>query len=114
MQIYDNKNDVDYFMAENDEKTSYQLYGIFKNTENAIMILDYIIINDIKYYPQFGNVIDKNIVFNLYAYIRENLKNEDSVILVIKDVLDNQYKYKIEFETNYNKNSSLIKGFTEM
>ena len=51
---------------------------------------------------------------NNRVIIDENLKTNEEVILSIKDVLDNQYEYRIEFEVDYNKNSSLIKGFSEI
>lgn len=114
MQDYDYQNSIDYYMCEDERQTDYKIYGIFKNTENALMILDYIIVNNKKYFPRYGNVVDKNRIFNLSVYIDENLKSEDEVILVVKDVLDNQYKYKIEYETDYNRNSSMIKGFREI
>ena len=111
MQDYDNKSSIDYIMKSNNEIKDYKLYGIFKNTEKAIMILDYISVNDKKYYPKNGNVVDKDKIFNLHIYLEEGLKSNDEVILVINDVLDNQYKYKIEFEAN-NK-TSFIKSFRE-
>lgn len=114
MQEYDYQNSIDYYMCENTKNTQYKLYGIFKNTENALIILDYVTVNNKKYFPRYGNVIDKDKIVNLYVFIDDNLKANDEVILSIKDVLDNQYKYRIEFEVDYNKNSSLIKGFSEI
>ena len=114
MQEYDYQNSIDYYMCENTKDTQYKLYGIFKNTENALIILDYVTVNNKKYFPRYGNVIDKNKIVNLYVFIDDNLKTNDEVILSIKDVLDNQYEYRIEFEVDYNKNSSLIKGFSEI
>ena len=67
------------------------------------MILDYILVNDNKYFPMKGNVIDKDKIFNLHIFIDEKLKNEDEVILGYKR--DNQYKYKLEIEADYKDNT---------
>ena len=86
---------------------------IFKNTDKAILILDYIEINGIKYYSKYGNVVDKSVVFNIYIYADKNTfkKSNNEIIFSIKDSLNNNYKYNLDYT---DENGKIIKGYSEI
>ena len=65
-----------------------------KNTDNAILILRNVIIDGKYYYPEHGNVIDKNTVFYLYVFPNK-IENDSNIYLTITDVMNNEYYYKI-------------------
>ena len=50
------------------------------------MIIDYLLVNDKKYYPINGDVVDKNKIFYLNAYFEEDVDTINDLILFIKDI----------------------------
>ncbi len=113
-QDYDYKNAVDFAFYQNDSKKNEGFFTlIFKNTDKAILILDYIEINGIKYYSKYGNVVDKSVVFNIYIYADKNTfkKSNNEIIFSIKDSLNNNYKYNLEYT---DENGKIIKGYYEI
>lgn len=95
-QIINGLDKADNFVMLNEsgEKGDYEIEGIIKNTDNAIMILKNVIIDGKYYYPEYGNVIDKNTVFYLYVYPNK-IENDNNMYLTITDVMNNEYYYKI-------------------
>lgn len=113
-QEFDSKS-AHYFQFNfNFEKDGTEIEGIFKNTDNSILILDRVISNGKEYYPSFGKVVDKNITFYLYVYLDENINSDDEIIIIVKDVLNNEYKYKIEFEMIKDRNIACISNIIEI
>lgn len=111
-QDYDYKNAKDYFLKDNNE-VLIRIFGIFHNTDKAYLILSYASINNKKYIPINGNVIDKDEIFNLYIDVSEELKDDEELVLVIKDIYDNTYKYIIEYKSIRNGYAE-IENFKEM
>lgn len=111
-QEYDYQSTVSfYFNSENETKESNNyIYGIIKNTDKAILIFDCIQIGDKKYYSLNGNVVDKNVIFNLYINTTEKTNNE-TIIFIIKDSLNNQYKYELTYSE---ENSKFISEYQEI
>ena len=107
MQKYEYKNAVDFKLSDSDIEESWELWGIIKNTDNAILIIDGVVVNGKKYKPKFGNVVDKNQIFNLYVYVSEVINESDEVILIVKDIMDNIYKYKLDIKSD-DENSEII------
>lgn len=99
-QDFDYKNAIQYYFNYNSKPQGQVIEGIFKNTDNGLLILDSVFINDEQYYPNYGNVVDKNTIFYLYIYCNKILKEDDKIILNIKDVFNNEYKYDIKFEVS--------------
>lgn len=117
MQEYNSKDSVDYnFYPEETSsiKPNYRIYGILKNTDNAIMILDNISINGKKFYSINGDVIDKNTIFNIYIYSYNKMSKDDEIILSIKDILNNRYRYKLEVRIGQNENNIPVINFFEI
>ena len=104
MQNYDSKNTADFeFNAKNVDTNGF-LEIIFRNTDNAILLFDYISIDGEKYYSQNGNIVDKNTTFCIYLYPNKNIKiDEANIIISINDSLNNNYKYQLGFKTNKSK-----------
>lgn len=87
-------------------------YGIVKNTDNGILIIDKLSTEQYEYYPINGNIVDKNSIFMISA----DIDNNDSLItprLHVKDVLDNEYVYDIEIKT-YESGNIEFKSFCEI
>lgn len=57
--------------------------------------------------------MDKNQVFNLYVNVLEKLNEDDEVVFIIKDIMENEYKYKLEIKYNDEKFAEII-GFKEI
>ena len=113
-QEFDSKS-AHYFQFNFHSKTDGTgIEGIFKNTDNSILILDRVMANGKEYYPSFGKVVDKNVTFYLYVYLNENLNNDDELIIVVKDVLNNEYQYKIEFEKIKDRNIACVTNIIEI
>lgn len=113
MQDYDYKSAAEYILGT-PKKYRFKIQGIFKNTEKALMIIDYLLVNDKKYYPINGDVVDKNKIFYLDAYFEEDIDTINELILFIKDIYDNQYKYKLELEILNEGKSGMVKKFIEL
>lgn len=112
-QDYDYKSAIEYVLGT-PKKYRFKMQGIFKNTEKALMIIDYLLVNDKKYYPINGDVVDKNMIFYLDAFFEEDLDTINELILFIKDIYDNKYKYKLELEIINDGKSSMVKKFIEL
>lgn len=96
------------------KKDGTEIEGIFKNTDNSILILDKVVANGKEYYPSFGKVVDKNITFYLYVYLDENINSDDELFMVVKDVLNNEYHYKIEIEKIKDRNIATVSNIIEI
>ena len=101
MQEYDYKSSTVYALEAKDEKDialndSDSIGGIFKNTDNAIFVIKYVLINNKKYFPINRDVVDKNQIFNLYIKMKEKYKENSNITLVVTDILNNEYEYKLE------------------
>ena len=100
MQAYDYKNAIDYNLSAKDNIfLDGKILFIFKNTDKAIMIINYLSINGKKYYPINGNVVDKNTTFNLIIHsLCDPLDNEkNEIILSVNDSLNNIYLYNLDY-----------------
>ena len=110
MQNYDSKRTTDFEFSAEGIETSGFLEIIFRNTDNAILLFDYISIGNQKYYSQNGNIVDKNTTFCIYLYPDKNIKvNENDIIFSINDSLNNNYKYKLGFKTHESKYIDVFK-----
>ena len=57
----------------------------------------------------------KNITFYLCRLsLDENINSDDEIIIIVKDVLNNEYKYKIEFEMIKDRNIACISNIIEI
>ena len=111
MQQYDNKNSSDFDFVNEEIGTSRSFITIIlKNTDKTILVLDYISINSIKYYPKNGNIVDKNTIFNVYIHIPtgEKVDYNSNIVFSIKDSVGNNYKYKLSYK---DKTSNYITQF---
>lgn len=102
---YDPKEVIYFILSEdasfNNKKKSKQL-AIIKNTDNAILIVDHISINNIKYYPAMGEVIDKNQVACLEIYSNNDIELKE-IKLYVKDIIGNVYNYMLEHSAEEDK-----------
>lgn len=100
-QDYNHKDAVEFnFYPQNNKKEcNLYVFGILKNTEKALLIFDYIQIDDEKYYSEHGNVVDKNVIVNIIINSKEEIKSK-RIFLVIKDILDNKYTYELKKSDN--------------
>ena len=71
-----------------------------------------IIINGKYYFPEHGNIIDKNTIFYLYIFPDE-IKNANEIYLTVTDVMNNEYYYKLECCFDGKKYYE-IQGFEEL
>ena len=76
------------------------------------MILKEIIIDGRHYYPEYGNIIDKNTLFYLYVFPNKIIEDVNSIYFIISDVMNNKYKYKLICEYDGKKYYG-IKAFEE-
>ena len=84
-----------------DKNYSEQL-AIIKNTDNAILIIDHISINDINYYPAMGEVIDKNQMVYLEIFSNNEIEVND-IKLYVKDIIGNTYTYMLVYNAQDEK-----------
>ena len=110
---YDYKETIDYYLGvDNSDKKEGQIDGTIKNTDNAILIIEGVSVNGKIYKSLFGNVVDKNQVFYLCVNVSEKLNKDDEIIFIVKDILENEYRYTIS--TNYKDGNCEIIGFKEI
>lgn len=111
MQQYDAKDTVDFRLEDSNSEEKRKIFGVIKNTDNAILLIEGVSVNGKLYKSVYGNVVDKNQIFNLYVYVSEKINESDEVLFIIKDIMDNIYKYKLEIKCD--DNYSEIIGFKE-
>ncbi len=100
-QGYDTEGAMELFFRFQKKGKMYQeVSGTFKNTDHAIMKIRSITMGDLIYYPQNGNVIDKNMLFSLRILTNQIPKKRD-ILMEIEDVLGNPYFYKMCFEKQF-------------
>lgn len=96
-QQYFDDNTMELFFRYNPSGLmKKEISGTFKNTDQAIMKIDYIEYDNRRYYPQNGNVVDKNVIFELRILTNKISKNR-KIVLKVEDVLENVYFYKMIF-----------------
>lgn len=97
------------FVCEEAEKDAECLImGVVENSDNAIIIIDKLTINDIVYRPLNHSIISKSNRYKILINTNRDLVNDD-IYLSVKDILNNPYIYKIKiFETF--KNGKKIKN----
>ena len=113
-QIINGLDKADDFVMVNESKIKgdYEIEGIIKNTDNAIMILKNIVIDGKYYFPEHGNIIDKDTIFYFYIFPDE-IKNANEIYLTVTDVMNNEYYYKLECCFDGKKYYE-IQGFEEL
>lgn len=112
MQQYEYKDTVDFRLEDPDVEEKGKIFGVIKNTDNAILLIEGVSVNGKVYKSVYGNVVDKNQIFNLYVYVTEVINESDEILFMIKDIMDNIYKYKLEIKCD-DKYSEII-GFKEV
>ena len=113
-QEYEAKSSVDFCLGVgNFDDKEGQIFGVIKNTDNAVLIIDNVSVNDKIYKSLYGDVVDKNQIFNLYINVSEKINKDDEIIFTVKDIMNNKYKYRIETKNEDEKYSEII-GFKEV
>lgn len=69
--------------------------GIIKNTDNGILILNYVQSETTKYTPNDDNVVEKNSSIQLVIYLKNQVETLKDLHLYIKDIYGNQYRYQL-------------------
>ena len=80
-QEYEAKSAVDFCLGVgNFDDKEGQIFGVIKNTDNAVLIIDNVSVNDKIYKSLYGDVVDKNQIFNLYINVSEKINKDDEII----------------------------------
>ena len=110
-QDYDNTNIKEFDFKAVEDATGY-IQILLKNTDKTPFVLEYVNINGKTYLPQNGTVVDKNDLFYLNIHTNDNLmaNKVNKAYIAIKDVLNIEYKYKLNYskEKNYFASRILI------
>ena len=114
MQDYNSDIAVTYVISSGKKDYQYKIQGIFKNTEKSIIIIDYILVGNKKYYSRNGEVIDKDKIFYLDIYLEEKIQENADITLCIKDIFNNQYQYRLVLEKLENRDASMVKIMKEI
>lgn len=76
-------------------------FGIIKNTDNGIMILDRVETENNRYYPEADTVVEKNQMFELKVrWIISGNETLKDVRLFVKDIYGNEYQYPASLDEN--------------
>ena len=108
LQDYERQTILTYQFNFNSQNTGSLIEGIFKNTDNSVIILDRFIHNNKEYFPSYGNVVDKNAMFYLYIRLDELVSDDSYGVLIVKDILENEYKYELRYKPSKNGYSEII------
>ena len=113
-QEYDYKKAVDFYLGvRNLGDEAGQIFGVIKNTDNAVLIIEGVSVNGKLYKSLFGDVVDKNQIFNFHINVSEKINKEDEIIFIVKDIMENKYEYRVETKNKDEKYSEII-GFKEI
>lgn len=75
------------------------------NTDNSIVIVKKIMVNDTELIPLNNNVLAKNKAYNLKLHI-SSITNKDKIVLYVEDVLKTPYCYAIMLHVSKDKNGN--------
>ena len=110
-QDYDNTNIKEFDFKAIEQATGY-IQILLKNTDKTPFVLEYVNINGKTYLPQNGTVVDKNDLFYLNIHTNDNFmaNKVNKAYIAIKDVLNIEYKYRLNYskEKNYFASGILI------
>ena len=98
-----------YLFSSCEESVGKEITGVFKNTDNGILLFDCIETETKKYYPQHSSAVDKNTVFYVLLDITkgETLKK---CIFHCHDIFGTQYTYEAVFCFESGRQSEIIIG----
>jgi hypothetical protein len=78
------------FVGKEDKNVDCVIMGVIENSDNSIVVIDKLIINDNEYKPINHAIISKSNRYKILIKTNNGLINDD-IRLVVKDVLNNQY-----------------------
>ena len=78
------------------------------------MVIDYILVDNKKYYSRNGEIIDKDRIFYLDIYLEEKIKDNVDINLFVKDIYNNPYQYKLQLEKLKNRDVSMVRAMNEI
>ena len=101
-QDYNYKNTVQYDFINEELNSKGWIVAMFKNTDNSILVLDNIKVDNNIYHPSNGTLVDKNLIFYTYIHVDINtiVDTGTFIIMTVKDTLGNQYKYRLGFNNS--------------
>lgn len=102
-----NKDKTPWFSFLADDDSSGSVSGLFKNTSNAILFLDYVKTETKHYYPNDSTTIDRNTEFyiDLQHIGNESLKQ---CKIFCHDIYNNDYYFQAHFDLDYQRTSNII------
>lgn len=114
MQDYDYKNAVFFRFDDDKNGAKRNIEFIFRNTDNAVLVFNYISIDDHKFFPTNGNVVDKATTFYIEVYATRDTKIEknSSIVLSVKDLSGNVYNYELAYSSKDSKIIDVCKEVT--
>lgn len=83
--------------------------GVFKNTDNGILFIDYIETEKFRYYPQYSSAVDKNTVFLVCLEI-VNGETFQNCVIYCHDIFGTPYYYDASFCFESGGQSELLIG----
>ena len=98
-----------YILASDEQLTNIEITGVFKNTDNGILFIDYIKTERKKYYPCHSSTVDKNTVFYIKLNVNEG-ENMKDCALYCHDIFGTRYYYEITFCFEPGRQSEMLIG----
>ena len=74
--------------------------GNIRNTDNGLLILDYVESRTVQYVPTGDKVVDKNSSIELVIFLKDKVETLEGFHLYIRDIYDNRYRYSLIMEGN--------------
>lgn len=102
-----NKHDIAIFVFESEDESSATVKGVFKNTDNGILLFDYIETETKKYYPVQGSAVGKN---EMFVIILQGIANETlkKCRIYCHDIYGIRYFYDAKFLFDSDVHSEII------
>ena len=83
-------------MVPDSDFSNAKITGKIKNTDNGILILDYVESENAIYKPNNSSfVVEKNSVIELIIFLKDKVETLKSMSLYVKDIYGNQYRYEL-------------------
>lgn len=94
--VYLPSDHMECIMIPDSDISNAQIAGNIKNTDNGILILDYVESADTVYKPNNSSfVVEKNSVIELIIFLKDKVETLKSMSLYVKDIYGNQYRYEL-------------------
>lgn len=103
-----NKSGVMYYHFVAEGQRIDNIVGVFKNTGNGILFIDYIDTGYGKYYPVQNSTVDKDTEFCIVVEMVNKQTLDEKLVIYCHDIFGTKYYFDAHFDFEIGSNSQIV------